>query len=65
MTTHQKSPKRRKRSPSKAKKEQAKKNFAGWNKAVAQAKKELGYKKNEFVLIKGDLLTRARQIYKQ
>ena len=54
----------KKRYVSKKKSTQAKKNFAGWNKAVAQAKKELGHSKNEFVLIKGKLLERAREIYR-
>lgn len=52
-----------KRYVSKKKSEQAKKTFANWNKAVSQAKKELGYDKNEFVKIKGDLLDKAREIY--
>ena len=48
---------------SKRKSEQAKKNFDGWNKAVAQAKRQLGYDKHEFVLLKGELLKVAREIY--
>ena len=48
---------------SKKKSKQAKKNFSAWNKAVSKAKKELGYAKNDFVLVKGDLLKRAREIY--
>jgi len=48
---------------SRRKSKQAKKNFADWNRAVAQAKRELGYGKHEFVLIKGELLKVAREIY--
>lgn len=48
---------------SKRKSTQAKKNFGEWNKAVAQARMKLGYDKNEFVLLKGELLEVAREIY--
>lgn len=48
---------------SKRKSTQAKKNLGEWNKAVAQAKMELGYDKNEFVLLKGELLEVTREIY--
>lgn len=48
---------------SKRKSEQAKRNFTGWNRAIAQAKRVLGYDKNEFVLLKGELLRVAREIY--
>ena len=52
-----------KRYVSKAKSKVSKNNFTEWNKAVRQAKKELGYSRNEFILIKGKLLNRAREIY--
>lgn len=42
---------------------QSKKNLAGWNQAVAQAKKNLGIQKGEFVLIKGALYKEAASIY--
>ena len=48
---------------SKRKSAQAKKNLGEWNKAVAQARMELGYDKNEFVLLKGELLEVTREIY--
>ena len=48
---------------SKKKSEQAKRTFSKWNKAVAQAKRELGYDKHDFVLLKGELLETARRIY--
>ena len=48
---------------SKRKSEQAKRNFADWNRAVAQANRELGYDKHEFVLLEGELLKVAREIY--
>ena len=48
---------------SKRKSNQAKQNFALWNKAVSKAKNELGYNKKSFVLVKGELLERAREIY--
>ena len=48
---------------SRKKSNQAKKNFSGWNKAVLKAKSELGYDRHDFVLIKGELLDRAREIY--
>jgi hypothetical protein len=41
----------------------AKNNFSGWNKAVAQAKKNLGIPKHEFVIIKGELYEEAASIY--
>jgi hypothetical protein len=48
---------------SKKKSKLAKNNFAEWNKAVAKAKKQLGYDKHDFVLLKGELLETAREIY--
>lgn len=48
---------------SKRKSKLAKNNFSEWNKAVAKAKKELGYDKHDFVLLKGELLEKARSIY--
>jgi len=48
---------------SKRKSKIAKNNFSEWNKAVAKAKKQLGYGKHEFVLLKGELLETAREIY--
>ena len=48
---------------SKSKSDQAKKNFSDWNMAVAHAKRQLGYDKHEFVLLKGELLKVAREIY--
>jgi len=48
---------------SKEKSKQAKAN--PWIKAVAKAKKELKIPKHEFVPIKGELLTKAREIYKK
>jgi hypothetical protein len=48
---------------SKRKSVTAKSNFSGWNKAVAQAKRNLGIPKNEFVLIKGALYTEAARLY--
>ena len=48
---------------SKRKSKLAKSNFADWNKAVAKAKKKLGYDKHDFVLLKGELLETAREIY--
>ena len=48
---------------SKRKSKLAKNNFSEWNKAVAKAKKELGYDKHDFVLLKGKLLETAREIY--
>jgi hypothetical protein len=48
---------------SKKRSDAAKKNLGGWNKAVAQAKKNLGISKNEFVLIKGALYKEAASIY--
>mgnify|MGYP007027636325 CR=1 FL=1 len=41
----------------------AKRNLGGWNKAVAQAKRNLGIPKHEFVLIKGALYKEAASIY--
>lgn len=41
----------------------AKKNLSGWNKAVAQAKKNLGIPNHEFALVKGDLYKEAAAIY--
>ena len=41
----------------------AKKNFGEWNKAVAQAKKNLGIPKHEFALVKGALYKEAASIY--
>ena len=48
---------------SKKKSKLAKNNFGEWNKAVAKAKKQLGYDKHDFVLLKGELLKTAREIY--
>ena len=48
---------------SKRKSKLAKNNFSEWNKAVAKAKKQLGYDKHDFVLLKGELLETAREIY--
>jgi len=48
---------------SKKKSKQAKKNLGDWNRAVAQAKRDLGYGKHEFVKIKGELLKVSREIY--
>ena len=48
---------------SKRKSKLAKNNFSEWNKAVAKAKKKLGYGKHDFVLLKGELLETARDIY--
>jgi hypothetical protein len=53
----------KKRYVSKKKSIQAKKNFGGWNKAVAQAKKNLGIPKHEFAKIKGELYKEAAAIY--
>ena len=36
-----------------------------WRAAVAKARKSLKIKKGEFALIKGELLTEARKIYKK
>ena len=41
----------------------AKKNFSGWNKAVAQAKKNLGIPRNSFIPIKGELYKEAARLY--
>ena len=41
----------------------AKNNLGGWDKAVAQAKRNLGIPKHEFVLIKGALYDEAASIY--
>ena len=35
-----------------------------WRKAVSKAKKELGIPKDEFVLIKGPLYERAKELYR-
>lgn len=48
---------------SKKRSTQAKKNLGDWNNAVAQAKKNLGIPKHEFVLIKGKLYNEAASIY--
>lgn len=40
-----------------------KKNLGDWNRAVAQAKKNLGIPKNDFVLVKGTLYEEAASIY--
>ena len=41
----------------------SKRNLSGWNRAVAQAKRNLGIPKNEFVLIKGALYDEAASLY--
>jgi hypothetical protein len=48
---------------SKKRSDAAKSNLGGWNKAVAQAKKNLRIPKHEFVLIKGSLYKEAAAIY--
>ena len=48
---------------SKKRSTQATKNLGGWNQAVAQAKRNLGIPKHEFVLIKGALYKEASSIY--
>jgi hypothetical protein len=48
---------------SKKRSDASKNNLGGWNKAVAQAKKNLGISKHEFVLIKGALYKEAALIY--
>lgn len=42
---------------------QATKNLGDWNRAVAQAKKNLGIPKHEFALVKGALYKEAASIY--
>ena len=53
----------KKRYLSKKRSSAAEKNFGSWNNAVAQAKENLGYSKNSFVLIKGDLYEEAASLY--
>ena len=53
-----------KRYVSKKKSNQAKNNFAGWNKAVAAEKKAQGYSKNEFVKLSGKFLEAVRKRYR-
>ena len=48
---------------SKKKSTQAKKNFAPCNKAVAAEKKEQGYGKHDFVLLKGSFLKAVQDRY--
>lgn len=48
---------------SKRKSAQAKQNFSAWNKAVAQAKRNLDIPKHEFTKIKGALYTEAARLY--